>query len=198
MPTVSKAPFYLVSSSPRRLELLQKLGISPQVTPAGGEEFLDPSLSPEELTLSLAQEKMDSFLNERSQTLEENSLALSADTLVHIEGQHLGKPKDRKEAKAMLTLLSGKEHRVSTGFVLKMASQYIKEVVTSTVTFHALNPFDIDIYLKWGEWHDAAGAYKIQEGGEILINNLNGSHSNVMGLPISHIYAILRANNFWS
>ena len=191
-------PFCLVSASPRRKELLERLGLAPLVISVDMEEFHDPSLSPDELTLSLARQKMEAFhrLSEGKRT--DFSAALTADTIVHIDGQHLGKPADRKEAASMLRLLSGREHRVSTGFVLTVGEKRYEEVVSTQVCFNSLSESDIDFYLASGEWHDAAGAYKIQERGEIMINWIKGSWSNVMGLPISRIYAILRDNYFWT
>lgn len=173
-----------------------RLGIKPIVAPVDLEEFHDPNLSPDKLTLSLAAQKMDAFLSQSS--LPPESAALTADTIVHAEGRHLGKPSDRNEAKEMLCHLSGKEHLVSTGFVLILDGKRHESVETTTVCFHTLSDRDIDFYLDLKEWHDAAGAYKIQEGGEIMINWIKGSWSNVMGLPISSIYAILRDENYWA
>jgi septum formation protein len=186
-------PFILVSASPRRRELLNRLGIEPVVSPVDCREFHDPALSPEKLTLSLAKQKIDSFLARSGPV----PVALSADTIVHINGRHLGKPVSRDEAQEMLRLLSGKTHIVSTAFVLILRGKSFERVLSTEVKFHELKSSDIDYYLNSGEWIDAAGAYKIQEGGEILINWIKGSWSNVMGLPISSIYAILRDNNFW-
>ena len=192
-------PFYLVSASPRRRELLNRLGIQPEVTPMECNEYHDPALSPEDLTLSLARQKMDLFLEVRPDGGKTGNIsgltALTADTIVHINGRHLGKPQGILEAGEMLHLLSGKTHVVSTAFVLILKGEIFERVVSTQVAFHILTKKDIDFYLDSGEWKDAAGAYKIQERGEILINWINGSWSNVMGLPISPIYAILRDNN---
>ncbi|MBN2626986.1 MAG: septum formation protein Maf [Spirochaetales bacterium] len=193
----SENPFYLVSASPRRGELLNRLGIEPLLSPVDLEEFHDPALSPEELTLSLANQKMTLFLDEKGPP-GPGETALTADTIVHIDGRHLGKPRDRDEADEMLRLLSGREHLVSTGFVLITGGRRFGEYVSTKVKFRELTPWDREFYLNSGEWHDAAGAYKIQEKGEILIKWIKGSWSNVMGLPISRIYAILRDNNYWS
>ena len=196
-PRVS-SPFYLVSASPRRRELLLRLGIDPLVKPVDLEEIHDPSLPPEDLVLSLSSQKMDAFLSKSEEAPPSESAVLTADTIVHIDGHHLGKPRDRNEALRMLGLLSGREHRVSTGFTLLYRGKRYEEVVSTQVCFHSLSAGDIDFYLDSGEWHDAAGAYKIQERGEIMINWIKGSWSNVMGLPISRIYAILRDNNYWT
>ncbi len=196
MTRTASDPFFLVSASPRRRDLLVRLGITPLVTPVDMEEHHDPDLSPEDLTLSLAEQKMEAFLREKG-PLGPGETALTADTIVHIDGQHLGKPRDRDHAESMLRLLSGREHRVSTGFVLLAGDRRFAEVASTQVMFHRLSDGDIGFYLDSGEWHDAAGAYKIQERGEIMINWIKGSWSNVMGLPISRIYAILRDNNFW-
>jgi septum formation protein len=197
MSSNSPKPFYLVSASPRRAELLKRLGIEPLLVPADLREYHDPALSPEELTLSLANQKMGLFL-EKEGPLGSRETALTADTIVHLDGRHLGKPRDREEAGEMLRLLSGREHRVSTGFVLITGGRTYGEYVSTKVKFHGLSDRDREFYLDSGEWHDAAGAYKIQEKGEILIKWIKGSWSNVMGLPISRIYAILRDNNYWS
>jgi septum formation protein len=200
MPLSSKA-FYLVSASPRRQELLHRLGIEPVVAPVDLEEFHDPALSPEALTISLSAQKMDAFLalNGDFQGVEDKEVTLlTADTIVHVGGEHLGKPKNRDDAERMLHLLSGKEHRVSTGFILQIRGERWEEVVSTVVHFHELSDRDIDFYLDSEEWHDAAGAYKIQGRGEIMINWIKGSWSNVMGLPISRIYAILRDENYWT
>ncbi|MDC7223315.1 MAG: Maf family protein [Spirochaetales bacterium] len=199
MRTFSK-PFFLVSASPRRRELLNRLGIEPVLSPVDLEEFHDPALSPEDLTLSLAAQKMDVFLKKGFPAGTDSSaaFALAADTIVHADGVHLGKPKDRAEAESMLRRLSGGEHRVSTGFVLIRGERRWEEVVSTRVCFRDLSDGDIGFYLDREGWRDAAGGYKIQEGGEIMINWIKGSWSNVMGLPISSIYAILRDENYWA
>lgn len=176
---------------------MNKLGISPLIYPVDCREFHDPSLSPEELTLSLARQKMDAFLASPPTGLPRDCYALSADTIVHIRGRHLGKPADRNDAARMLRLLSGREHVVSTGFVLVLGGKRREGVASTQVSFHSLSDRDINFYLHREEWRDAAGGYKIQDGGEILINGINGSWSNVMGLPISPIYAMLRDDNYF-
>jgi len=189
---MNKKAFYLGSSSPRRKELLNRLGLSFQIIKPQNHEFFHHSLSPDELVLQLAQEKRI-WLNKHVPEINGNWL-LTADTLVHTQDSLLGKPKNKQDAREMLTTLSGIRHFVSTAFVLCSPEGILRShTETTSVVFKKLNSSLIDYYLDTEEWHDAAGAYKIQSLGDILIKEIKGSFSNVMGLPIGPLYDIISA-----
>jgi septum formation protein len=128
-----------------------------------------------------------------------NHWILTADTLVYRKNHKLGKPKDRKHAFEMLNSLSGKPHFVSSALALFNPTSkkiHLKQDITR-VKFKTLTPQLIQLYLSLNEWKDAAGAYKIQDSGDLLIKGIRGSFSNVMGLPISLLYDMLFQGNFF-
>ena len=116
------------------------------------------------------------------------------DTLIETEGHILGKPKDRTEAERILETLSGKAHRVITGVALlpKKGVGILLDYCTSIVHFNPMKQDEIDYYLSTEEWQGAAGAYRIQGSGALYIKAIEGSYSNVVGLPLSLIYGMLR------
>lgn len=184
----------LGSASPRRLTILKKLGLDIVVKPPILDEIVDISLTPEENALKLSIDKM----NEVKKNNPEDKWIITADTFISYKGQILGKPLDREDAYKMISMLSGSEHEVLTGVTIfsKEIDKTISEVDSTTVKFKKLSTDQIERYLDMNQWQDAAGAYKIQELGEILIEYINGSFSSVMGLPISRIYGMLLSLNF--
>lgn len=179
----------LASASPRRKMILERLGIPFIVMPADIDETL-PDLSPEDAVKELAVKKTESICSAGQL---KHRWYLAADTMVLIDGKMLGKPADIIEAEAFLGALSGRKHQVITGIALFDAEK--REMRTGTdsadVWFAALTDKDICWYLSTGEWNGAAGAYRIQEMGECLVEKIEGSCSNIMGLPIRLFFSIL-------
>lgn len=172
----------LASQSPRRLELLRGAGLRPRViTPAGVEERHDAALPPEELVLFNARLKSAAVA-----ALHPAALVLGADTLVYLDSDPLGKPESLQEARHMLSRLSGRVHTVCTGVCLSLAEESLQEefAVRTLVRFRTLTPQQIDDYLQRVHALDKAGGYAAQECGEMIIESMEGSFSNVVGLPM--------------
>ena len=176
----------LASNSPRRKELLAGLDIDfiIRVKPDIDETY--PSeLAPQDVPVYLARKKAQAYLDE----LDHRELLITADTIVIVDNEILGKPCDEGEAKYMLRLLSGKTHLVTTGVCLSTLQSTRAFSVTTQVTFKDLTPEEIDYYVSKYRPFDKAGAYGIQEWiGYIGVINLEGSFYNVMGLPVQRIY----------
>jgi septum formation protein len=176
----------LASASPRQRELLTQIGWQFNVIPANVEETVASGTPPEQMVAQLARKKAMSVFESYPQ-----DTVLAADTVVSLEGHILGKPKNEEEAKAMLHLLSGREHTVYTGFCICRGSEVHCEVEHTLVEFYPLSDFEIDDYVRTGEPMDKAGAYGIQGRGALLVKKIDGDFYNVMGLPIGRINRIL-------
>ncbi|MFT4753548.1 MAG: septum formation protein [Salibacteraceae bacterium] len=174
----------LASNSPRRQQLLQELGVSFEVQSSKGEEVYPPSLSSFKVAEYLAVQKADWFTSFHA-----NELYITADTVVILNNKVLGKPKDAKDAYAILKSLSGNEHQVITGFCLKSKDKLISKSVSTKVLFEVLEDAEIEYYIKKYHPFDKAGSYGIQEWiGMIGISAIEGSYFNVMGLPTQTIF----------
>ena len=177
----------LASQSPRRRELLERMGISEfEIIPARGEEAMDPALSPEELVERLALQKCREVSSAHRE-----SLVIAADTVVAVEDRVLGKPRSGEEAAEMLALLSGREHRVCTGLSLSLEGRTRTGHETTAVRFRPLTPEEIRRYVSTGEPMDKAGAYGIQGYGSLLVEGIRGDFYNVMGLPVCRLGRML-------
>ncbi len=184
----------LGSASPRRLELLKKFGFEITVKPPDIDEIMDIKLSIEENAIKISKDKLDYVrLNNPN-----DNYILTADTFIALGNDTYGKPLDRSDAFNMIKTLSGKEHKVLTGVSIysKILDKTLSEVDTTFVKFKKLSDEEINNYLNYNEWQDAAGAYQIQNMGEILIESINGSYTSVMGLPISRINGMFVSLNF--
>lgn len=191
----SMETIYLISGSPRRQTLLTQMGVPFIVQAVETEEYMDPESAPEELAKSIAEEKLYAFLERKP----ENVLwAVAADTFISFDGKTIGKPRDRSEAERELRSFSGRTHRVYTGVTLYCHSSdtVLTEVDITDVTFRKLSDKEIIWYLNTEEWKGVAGSYRIQGKGECLISGINGSYSNVMGLPITLFYGMLSRLNY--
>ena len=178
----------LASSSPRRAEILTALGIPFLVTPADVDETVVPGESGPEAAVRLAREKAAAAAARRP-----DDWVLAADTLVLIDGAILGKPADDAEAREMLRSLSGREHRVVTAVRLTRGSGPGQDAVEeSRVRIAALDDEEIQWYVSTGEPRDKAGAYAVQGLGARFIESVEGSFTNVMGLPARTVYRLLR------
>ena len=172
----------LASGSPRRKELLGHLGVEFDIRVTDIDESVQAGESPESYVRRLALEKA-------AAASEPDAIAVGSDTTVAIEGQILGKPVNAEDAVRMLGLLSGETHEVFTGVALSDGSSV---VVRTEVTFASLSSPDIAWYVSTGEPMDKAGAYGMQSIGGIFVESINGSYSNVIGLPLAETAALLR------
>ncbi len=187
---LKKYEILLASNSPRRRELLAGLDIDYRVTalPEVDESYPD-TLSGEEIPLYISQEKAAAY----RRFMKDNTLLITADTIVWLDGKVYGKPHDIADAKAMLQALSGKTHTVITGVTLTSLQKQISFAVSTEVTFAALDDDEIDYYVETYRPLDKAGAYGVQEWiGYIGVTGLKGSYYNVMGLPIQRLYTELK------
>lgn len=178
----------LASQSPRRRELLSKLGIPFEVMVPDFIEEAQFHLGPQEEVLFLAREKARSLRRRFP-----DALILGADTLVVLGEKRMGKPLDDTEAFEMLEQLSGRTHQVLTGLALLDASSdhFQTFVGTTSVTFHPLDVEKIQKYILTGEPRDKAGAYAIQGKGETLVKDIQGDYDNVVGLPLDPLRKLL-------
>lgn len=178
----------LASNSPRRREILGKF-INFEAVTAEVEEDNDFYKSPQTLVMALAFEKANSVAAKH-----EDAIVIGADTVVEIEGEILGKPKSRDDAKRMMERLSGKPHKVITGFAiidLSSDKKYMDYEVTE-VTFKDISADEIENYLNKAEYMDKAGAYGIQGDAALFVDKIKGDYLNIVGFPISKIYTVLK------
>ena len=195
---LKKYSVVLASNSPRRKELLSGLGVnfSVKTLPDVDESFPD-TLKGEEIPLFIARKKADAykvlFSSVNSNEVEEPLLVITADTIVWIEDEVLGKPANATEARAMLSKLSGKKHQVITGVCLTTASWQKSFAAVSEVQFSSITEEEVDYYIQNYCPYDKAGAYGVQEWiGFIGVESIQGSYFNVMGLPIQRLYRELK------
>lgn len=195
---LKKYSVVLASNSPRRKELLSGLGVnfSVKTLPDVDESFPD-TLKGEEIPLFIARKKADAykvlFSSVTSNEVEEPLLIITADTIVWLEDEVLGKPANATEAKAMLSKLSGKKHQVITGVCLTTALWQKSFAAVSEVQFSSLTEEEMDYYIQNYCPYDKAGAYGVQEWiGFIGVESIQGSYFNVMGLPIQRLYRELK------
>ncbi len=180
----------LVSQSPRRRELLRGLEVEFTSTSVDTDESYPATLKGADIPIYIATQKADAYLPK----MDSNTLAITADTVVLIDNQILGKPKDRAAAIAMLQHLSGNTHQVITGVCIQTKQKRVVFSATSEVTFANLTAEEIEHYVDCYKPFDKAGSYGVQEWiGYIGIEKIVGSYFNVMGLPIQKLYKKLIA-----
>ncbi|NPA15400.1 MAG: septum formation protein Maf [Deferribacteres bacterium] len=182
----------LVSKSPRRRELLKQIVPVFEVVEPQCSESLNKSLSPEECVLELSSAKLDSVKDAFCKEV----ILVSADTVVEVDGEIMGKPKSLDEAKYMLSKLSGREHRVFTGVCVSRGDALFSGVCKTCVLFKRLSQAEIDYYVDSVNVLDKAGAYAIQDRGELFVEEIRGSYSNVVGLPLNLTYRLMREAGF--
>jgi septum formation protein len=185
-PPAILSPVILASQSPRRAEILRRAGIPFSVRPACLDETPRSGERPAEYVERLAQEKAAVV------PAESNEIVLGADTTVVIDGEMLGKPADVADARRMLALLAGRRHEVMTGICLRRGDQCVSDTAVTEVWFALMSEEEIAAYAATGEPLDKAGAYAIQGLASKYIDKINGCYFNVVGLPISMVYAHLR------
>jgi septum formation protein len=181
----SKVKLALISSSPRRREILELTGFNFRVLKVSVEER--EFGTPYETAVKNAENKV---LSAR-ELLEPGEVALAADTIVVLDGKVLGKPKSEEEAVEFLKKLSGRWHQVITGFSLLIRGRLVSSYEEARVKFKRLSLREIVWYVSTGEPLDKAGAYGVQGRGALFIERIEGDFFTVMGLPISRIYDIL-------
>lgn len=176
----------LASQSPRRSEILRQAGMSFVTRPASVDETVLAGESPDAYVKRVAQEK--AFAIETAP----DDIVLGADTVVVIDNRILGKPRDPADALHMLETLSGREHAVLTGICFRRATEMILDVAKTRVWFLPLTREELEEYVASGEPMDKAGAYAIQGLASKFIQRIDGSYTNVVGLPIELVYEYLR------
>ncbi|MDC7225625.1 MAG: Maf family protein [Spirochaetales bacterium] len=205
---MNNAEIILASGSPRRQDILKQMGLRYTVEPQDVDESF-AGMTAENEARRLAAKKVQTCIDNRWPVSgRENPLGdwiLGADTFIVYKGLFMGKPADRSDARRMLKLLADNTHTVITGLALNIACDIAprdgKPLMTTAVcrtevTFAPMSDDEIEWYLDTDEWRDVAAAYRIQEKAAMFISSIQGSWSNVMGLPINTFYGMLRANNF--
>ena len=185
-------PLILASASPRRAELLRQLNLDFQIVSTGPKEIFDDQLSPYELCQLNAHRKARAAAKKHP-----DALVLGADTLVFLGREVFGKPRDLDDAGQMLSKLQGRTHQVVTGVSLIHLREYRERMfaVSTDVTFRRLSADEIGGYLSKTNPLDKAGAYAIQEHGDLIVSEISGSFNNVVGLPVEQLREELESWN---
>ena len=177
----------LASASPQRAALLARLGLAPQIRPADIDETPQAGEDPTALVLRLACTKVRTVGRGTA-----DEVVLAADTEVVLDATVLGKPRDDDDAVALLRRLRGTEHRVVTGLAALRGTTLVTDAVTTRVRFRALTDTEVAWYVATGEPRGRAGAYALQGAGAALVDHLDGSDTNVIGLPLAATVQLLR------
>lgn len=177
----------LASQSPRRKELLRLIGLPFVIRVADIDETMDPAADPAREVARVSRQKAEAIAH----TPED--IVIAADTIVVLEGKVLGKPTDAAHAGAMLAALSGKDHQVMTGVTVLKGEQVLTHTEITDIHFRPLSQKEIRRYVATGEPMDKAGAYGIQGGAALFVQQLRGDYYNVMGLPVCRLYEMLCA-----
>ena len=177
----------LASQSPRRRELLERMGITDfEVIPARGEEIAIRAFGPDQLVEELSRRKCAEVAAGRPE-----DLVIAADTMVAVNNRVLGKPRTEDDAVRMLATLSGRLHFVYTGVTVARGERMLTQHEMTSVRFRTLTQADIIRYIATGEPMDKAGAYGIQGYGSVLVEGISGDYYNVMGLPVCRLARML-------
>jgi septum formation protein len=184
---LAPGPITLASASPRRRELLERIGLAIDVLPADVDEAQRPGEPPVAYARRVADDKATAI------AAQVEGWVLAADTIVEIDGDVLGKAADADEARAMLRRLRGRTHRVTTAFALRGPGRAVLDAVTSEVVMADFGDDDLEDYVACGEWRGKAGAYAVQGIGAALVAEVHGSISNVIGLPLREVVDALAA-----
>jgi septum formation protein len=183
----------LASASPRRLDLLARIGVEPDaIVPADVDESVPKGELPRDHALRLAREKAEAVA-----ASEPDALVLAADTVVAVGRRILPKVEDEATLRACMALLSGRRHRVMTGVALAVPGHGVRErLVETMIAIKRLNPQEIDYYAAHGEWRGKAGGYALQGYGEVYVRHIAGSYSNVVGLPLAETRVLLKSAGY--
>lgn len=190
-------PIILASSSPRRQEILKKLRIPFRVVLPAAEEKISKSLKNEEIPEYLAKQKVNSVIKALPPG-QEIPWILGADTIITMGSAHYGKPQNQEEAYDFIKQFQGRSHNVITAIVLYNGRKksMTSRICKTKVTFAPMTDQEIQWYVDTGEWHGAAGAYRIQGDASTFITKIEGSYSGVVGLPIYELYDILKEQGY--
>lgn len=191
----STNPLLLGSQSPRRLEILRAVAIPTETFAVDVDEQLLSGERPDAMATRLARQKGAAVLyamNRKGRSVE-GRWVLCADTIVHIGGELMGKPRDDDDGRRMLRLLSGRTHHVTTGFVIHGADAFDAPAYaeTTAVTFRTLSEDEVRRYVATGEGRDKAGGYGVQGLAGAFVERIEGSYHNVVGLPIHRVVEVL-------
>ena len=179
----------LASGSPRRRELLERMGIEEfEIITSDADESVDESLLPAEQVEIISRRKADAVAAE----VGPDDLIIAADTVVAMDGVVLGKPADKEDAFRMLSALSGVRHHVFTGVTVRMGDRVLTDHEITSVDFRTLETEEVEQYIATGECMDKAGAYGIQGYGCLLVEGIVGDYYNVMGLPVALLSQMLK------
>jgi septum formation protein len=179
----------LASSSPRRRDLLSSLGLQFQVVPAELREIPSPHEAAKDFAVRVAEKKALAVGNKHP-----HAWVIGADTVVAVEGEILGKPRDREDAKRMLQQLANREHVVITGYTLMKVAEgkKMRGVEETRVKISSLEEREIEWYINTGEPFDKAGGYAIQGKGAFMVEWIEGSYTNVVGLPLCQLIRLFK------
>ncbi|HEY5088398.1 MAG TPA: Maf family protein [Polyangia bacterium] len=185
----------LASASPRRRELLERLGLVLEVIPADVDESALAGELAIDYVRRIAVAKCDKVFEGLAPGGDDDSklAVLGADTTVVVDATILGKPADADDARAMLARLAGRRHEVITGTAVRFGARRTERTVTTLVAMRALQPAELDAYLACGEWRGKAGGYAVQGIAAAFVTDLRGSVTNVIGLPVAEVIADLLA-----
>ena len=183
----------LASASPRRLDLLARIGVVPDsVVPADVDESVPKGELPRDHALRLAREKAEAVAAQNP-----DAFVLAADTVVSVGRRVLPKVEDEATLRACMKLLSGRRHRVMTGVALAAPRQPVRtRLVETMIAMKPLSQDEIDYYAAHGEWRGKAGGYALQGYGEVYVRHIAGSYSNVVGLPLAETRVLLKAAGY--
>lgn len=185
----TKFPIYLASQSPRRKHLLKQIGIKFKSFSVDLDEQISDNETPIKVVKRLSLEKL-----ELAEKIKNDGILITADTIVVLNSEIIGKPKNKKDAKTILSKLSNNTHFVYTGYAIKnsVTNKIIVDYERTSVTFRELSSKEIDDYVADGSPLDKAGAYGIQDDyGAVFVSKIDGCYYNVVGLPLSKIYESL-------
>jgi septum formation protein len=186
-PLALRTSIVLASASPRRAELLRAAGFVFDILPAHVDERVHDAEAPAAYVQRVAIDKARAIHDRRP-----GHIVLAADTTVVVDRHILAKPRDAGDARRMLRLLSGRSHDVLTGVAIASQAGIDAEIATTTVEFARLSEEEIDWYIATGEPADKAGAYGIQGLASRFVTRIEGSYSNVVGLPVALVYEMLK------
>ncbi|PHQ69906.1 MAG: septum formation protein Maf [Sneathiella sp.] len=194
VPTAPQKPLLiLASASPRRLDLLKQIGVTPDlIDPADIDEQILDGEQPKDLAARLSREKAVAVAKRHP-----GAFLLSADTVVAVGRRSLGKAENPDDARLFLKLLSGRRHQVHTGITLVTPTgQFRSRTISTGVVFKPLDTHEISAYLETEEWRGKAGGYAIQGKAAVFVRQLQGSYSNVVGLPLFDVSNLLIGNGY--
>ena len=183
------AKIVLASGSPRRQELLQRIGITDfDVRVPETDETYPEGLTPAQIVEYISREKAEAA----AKLCTDDEIVITADTMVFLDDQRLGKPADEADALRMLSALQGRQHQVCTGVTVRQGKTVRTESETTQVFFRPVDEAELKAYIRTGEPMDKAGSYGIQGKGSLLVERLDGDFFNVMGLPVLRLSRMLK------